>query len=254
MRFPWAGVDPRDYIWWADPRFEAQRLILEGRWSAGLRAIGLAGLVLATVVAMHLLGYRQITPAQERALGIVEQVDPDYEVDASSVLAARWGQRADAYRLIRIAAIPAKPQDTYPYLAALSRLPAPSVSPGNGPALGWLIDRLLAVAASMDRPGVIDAFEKVAILPEEVRAHLFAGTSPEFLQRVTLQAAIDHEQATAADLDATLRDQQTALQKRNRTYSNNLHRSPPSLSAINADWPLVSVTSTGCLARHRRST
>lgn len=210
-------VRPRDYIWSMDPGFEAARQAKRARLRGFVDALRSIGIVVVTFLGLQAVGYRHVSPEQERTLAMVERLDPDHEVDEDRILAERWGKLPQVYSLVRSAEASAHSGEQYPYLTTLNGHPPPAVSPGNAPAvlllvnaLGFypvadqarLIGRLLALAVAMDQPEIISAFEEVAKLPNDVRRRLFADRATSFARIVGLEQNIEAGETRGNEIHA----------------------------------------------------
>ena len=230
-------VRPDEYIWSKDPTIEAARQARRARRAGFVSALRLVVVVLATIVVMHVMGYRRVSPTQEHTLAMAERLDPDHEVDDDRLLADRWGTLPQAYRLVRLAVASELSVERYPWLAELSGHPVPAVSPGNGPAVLLLVNmldlypsddqarllgRLLALAAVMDQPGLISGFEAVAKLPNEVRRHFFAADTTSFARILALEQSIEAAEVQASEIDNELEARRTAILEQRGTLRRDL--------------------------------
>ncbi|WP_237479389.1 hypothetical protein [Lichenibacterium dinghuense] len=222
VRTAMRDVDPADYIYSPNQAPPGRRPPRDG--------LGRAVLLVSTCVLLTLLlsfaaaswaGYRRVSLEDERALRVVHAIDPEHEVSTDEELSRRWGLLAEAFRIVRTAVASPPNGQEYPYLATLAGTPSPAVSPGSGPAIvllanaldlyppavrGRMIQRLLAVAASMDQWGVTEALIQLARLTTPVRDRLFADQAVSFRHLVDLAGAAADGRAVVRKLEAELRE------------------------------------------------
>lgn len=215
-------VDPHDYIYGINqtpperprPGGRLLKVILFGSTCAIFA-------VFLTIIAMDWCGYRRISPEDDGALRLVHEIDPEHEVSTDEEMARRWGLLAQAFRMVRTAVASEPDGQEYPYLASLAGAPSPAVSPGSGPAMvllanaldlyspsdrGRMVQRLLAVAASMDQWGVMAALIQLAKLAPPVRDRLFADQAAAFSHLADLAGAAADGTAIVRKLEAELRE------------------------------------------------
>ena len=215
-------VDPADYLYGpnqapSDGSRPGDRL----RRAALLGSTCAIFTFLLTITAASWAGYRRISPDDDRALRLVHEIDPGHEVSTDGELARRWGLQAEAFRIMRVAVATRPTGDEFPYLASLAGTPSPAVSPGSGPAVvlfanaldlyppavqGRMVQRLLAIAASMDRWGVMAALGQVADLAPATREKLFADQAAPFRHLVDLADTAADRGVVARKLEAELHE------------------------------------------------
>ena len=222
VRTAMRDVDPADYIYGPTQAPPGRPPPTDGLGRAVLLvSIWSLLVVFLTVAAVGWAGYRRVSPEDERALRVVHAIDSEHEVSTDEEMSRRWGALAEAFRIVRTAVASPPSGQEYPYLATLAGTPSPAVSPGVGPAIvllanaldlyppadrGRMIQRLLAVAASMDQWGVMAALIQLANLATPVRDRLFADQAASFSHLVDLAEAAADGRAVARKLEAELRE------------------------------------------------